>query len=162
MTIEIICIGKLKESYWREAIAEYSKRLSRFCKLEITELAESRLPDKAGAAEEQAVIKAESDAIMAKLGQAGGSQYVIALDVRGKKLDSPALANKIAALQLDGKSKISFVIGGSLGLSQELLQAADYRLSFSDMTFPHQLMRVILLEQIYRAFKINANEIYHK
>ena len=172
MTIEIICIGKLKESYWREAIAEYSKRLSRFCKLEITELAESRLPDKAGAAEEQAVIKAESDAILAKLGlagasgkgsaNAGGSQYVIALDVRGRKLDSPALANKIAALQLDGRSKISFVIGGSLGLSEELLHAADYRLSFSDMTFPHQLMRVILLEQVYRAFKINANETYHK
>ncbi len=192
MTIEIICVGKLKESYWRDAIAEYSKRLGRFCRLEIVELAESRLPDKAGAAEEQAVIKAESDAILAKLGRGSGGtssgrsaaggvssgrgasggqggagrsaagHYVVALDVLGKRLDSPGLAEKIASLQLDGKSKISFVIGGSLGLSQELLKAADFRLSFSDMTFPHQLMRVILLEQIYRAFKINANETYHK
>ena len=159
MNIEIICVGKLKESYWRDAAAEYSKRLGRFCKLEIIELPESRLPDKAGPAEEQAVIRTESEAISAKIGK---DSYVIALDVRGKKLDSPGLAEKIAALQLGGKSKISFIIGGSLGLSEELLQSADYRLSFSDMTFPHQLMRVILLEQIYRAFKINANETYHK
>ena len=161
MTVEIICVGKLKESYWRDAAAEYIKRLGRFCRPEVTELAESRLPDKAGEAEEQAVIKAESDAILAKISR-GNDTYVIALDVLGKKLDSPQLAKKIASLQLSGKSRIVFVIGGSLGLSEDLLKAADYRLSFSDMTFPHQLMRVILLEQIYRAFKINAGETYHK
>lgn len=182
MTIEIVCVGKIKESYWRDAVSEYRKRLGRFCRLEITELEESRLPDRGGAAEEMAVVSSESGAILARLaraGSAGGAgagrtlspagtraaadNYVIALDVLGKRLDSPGLAKKIAAMQLEGKyKKISFVIGGSLGLSGELLEAADMRLSFSDMTFPHQMMRVILLEQIYRAFKINAGETYHK
>ncbi|MBR0139575.1 MAG: 23S rRNA (pseudouridine(1915)-N(3))-methyltransferase RlmH [Firmicutes bacterium] len=161
MNIEIICTGKLKEKYWQDAAAEYSKRLSRFCKLTVTELTEARLPDKAGPAEERQAIEAESRAVLKKL-EAGPDCYVIALDVKGKALSSEQLSEKLEALALEGKSRIAFVIGGSLGLSKELLERADFRLSFSAMTFPHQMMRVILLEQIYRAFKIGAGESYHK
>ena len=159
MTIEIICTGKLKEKYWQDAAAEYAKRLSRFCKLIITELPEVRLAG-SSEADEKAVIEAESRAVLAKLARA--QSYVIALDVRGRELSSEAFAEKISDLALTGKSHIVFVIGGSLGLSEELLRVSDMRLSFSPMTFPHQLMRVILLEQIYRAYKINAGETYHK
>ena len=162
MNIEIICVGKLKEKFWTDAIAEYSKRLGRFCKLSVTELAEVRLADNAGPAEEAAVIKAESENILKRLESRGSGSYVIALDVLGKQKTSEELAKTLADLALDGKSTVYFIIGGSLGLSQELLSKADYRLSFSKMTFPHQLMRVILLEQIYRAFKINNHEKYHK
>lgn len=161
MNIEIICTGKLKEKYWVDACAEYSKRLGRFCKLTITELAECRLPDKAGPAEEQQVIETESKAVLKRL-ESLGQSYVIALDVKGKMLGSEQLAEKIADITLAGKSRIVLIIGGSLGLSKELLSKADFRLSFSPMTFPHQMMRVILLEQIYRAYKINSNESYHK
>lgn len=161
MNIEIICTGKFKERYWQDAAAEYSKRLSRFCKLTITELPESRLPDKAGPAEEQQVIENESRAVLKKL-ESMPQSFVIALAVNGKSLSSEQLAEKIGELGLSGKSRVVFVIGGSLGLSDELLRACDMRLSFSAMTFPHQMMRVILLEQIYRAFKINAGESYHK
>ncbi|MBQ3579361.1 MAG: 23S rRNA (pseudouridine(1915)-N(3))-methyltransferase RlmH [Firmicutes bacterium] len=161
MNIEIICTGKLKERYWQDAAAEYSKRLSRFCKLTVTELPESRLPDKAGPAEEQQVIENESRAVLKKL-ESMPQSFVIALAVNGKSLSSEQLAEKIGELGLSGKSRVVFVIGGSLGLSEELLRACDMRLSFSAMTFPHQMMRVILLEQIYRAFKINAGESYHK
>ena len=161
MNIEIICTGKLKERYWQDAAAEYSKRLSRFCKLTVTELPESRLPDKAGPAEEQQVIENESRAVLKKL-ESMPQSFVIALAVNGKPLSSEQLAEKIGELGLSGKSRVVFVIGGSLGLSEELLRACDMRLSFSAMTFPHQMMRVILLEQIYRAFKINAGESYHK
>lgn len=161
MNIEIICTGKLKERYWQDAAAEYSKRLSRFCKLTVTELSESRLPDKAGPAEEQQVIENESRAVLKKL-ESMPQSFVIALAVNGKSLSSEQLAEKIDELGLSGKSRVVFVIGGSLGLSEELLRACDMRLSFSAMTFPHQMMRVILLEQIYRAFKINAGESYHK
>ncbi len=161
MNIEIICTGKLKERYWQDAAAEYSKRLSRFCKLTVTELPESRLPDKAGPAEEQQVIENESRAVLKKL-ESMPQSFVIALAVNGKSLSSEQLAEKIGELGLSGKSRVVFVIGGSLGLSEELLRACDMRLSFSSMTFPHQMMRVILLEQIYRAFKINAGESYHK
>ena len=161
MTVEILCVGKLKEDYWRDALAEYGKRLSRFCKFIVTELPETKLPDGAGPSEEQAVIRSESEALMKKLPRGQGS-YRIALAVKGKQLSSEALAEKMAALQLDGISHITFVIGGSLGMSRQLLDACDYQLSFSAMTFPHQMMRVILAEQIYRTFKINANETYHK
>jgi len=160
MTIEIICVGKLKEKYWQDAAAEYTKRLSRFCTLKITELPEVRL-NGSSAADEAAVVNAESQAIAAKL-VPGPQSYIIALAVKGKKLTSEALAEKVSDLTISGKSRIVFVIGGSLGLSEQLLSACDMRLSFSDMTFPHQLMRVVLLEQIYRAFKINAGEAYHK
>ena len=160
MTIEIICVGKLKEKYWQDAAAEYSKRLGRFCTLKITELPEVRLSG-SSAAEEAAVVNAESEAILAKLSP-GPQSFCIALAIKGKSLGSEALADKIADLGLSGKSRIVFVIGGSLGLSEKLIASCDMSLSFSAMTFPHQLMRVVLLEQIYRAFKINANESYHK
>ena len=161
MNVMVLCVGKLKEKYWVDAVGEYTKRLSRFCKLTITEVSEKRLPDKAGSSEEQAVIKAESHNLINKFPNSA-SAYLIALDVTGKQITSPELAGKISDLGLAGKSDIVFIIGGSLGLSEELLNKADLKLSFSKMTFPHQLMRPVLLEQIYRAFKINANEPYHK
>ena len=159
MNIQVVCIGKLKEKYWTEAVAEYSKRLGRFCGLEIRELKEERLPDHASPAEEQQVIDAEGKSILKQL---GSGSYVIALDVRGRQMSSEQLSDKLAQLGLEGRSSVDFVIGGSLGLSREVLQRADLRLSFSPMTFPHQMMRVILLEQIYRGFKIMRNEAYHK
>ena len=161
MTVEILCIGKLKEKYWRDALAEYGRRLSRFCKFVVTELPETKLPENAGPAEEQAVIRSESEALMNRLSH-GPNSYNIVLAVRASQLPSEALAQKIADLQLRGISRLTFVIGGSLGTSRELLNACDMELSFSEMTFPHQMMRVILAEQIYRAFKINAHETYHK
>ena len=159
MNIQIICIGKLKEKYWSEAISEYSKRLSRFCSLEIIELKEARLPDKASHAEEEAVKMEEGRSILKAIKE---GTYVITLEILGKQLTSPELAAKIENLSLEGKSNIAFVIGGSLGLSEEVSKRANFKLSFSKMTFPHQMMRVILLEQIYRSFKINRNETYHK
>ena len=159
MNIRVICIGKLKERYWTEAVAEYSKRLGSYCSLEIVELKEARLPDKAGPAEEQAVKDAEGEEILRRIKD---TDYVVTLEIKGKKMTSEQLAAKIDTLGIDGVSSINFVIGGSLGLSEAVSQRADMKLSFSDMTFPHQMMRVILLEQIYRSFKINRNESYHK
>lgn len=161
MNITVLCVGKLKEQYWTQAMEEYSKRLGRFCRLTIQEFPEERLNDHAGSGEEKAVVEAESSRIQKKLTRSASS-YVIVLDIQGKRLSSPELAEKLADLGLKGKSDVTFIIGGSLGLSRDLLDQADLRLSFSEMTFPHQMMRVILLEQIYRAFKINANEAYHK
>ena len=160
MNLEIICIGKLKEKYWQDAADEYLKRLGRFAKVTVTELPEERLRG-SSPADEAAVISAEGASILAKLAP-GPQSFIIALAVGGKRLSSEGLAEKIASLTLEGKSRIAFVIGGSLGLSADVLKAADMQLSFSDFTFPHQLMRVILLEQVYRAFKINAGETYHK
>ena len=160
MNIEIICVGKLKEKYWQDAADEYLKRLGRFAKLTVTELPEERLRG-SSPADEEAVIRAEGEAILGKL-QPGPQSIIIALAVNGKRLTSEGLSEKIAQLGLEGKSRVVFVIGGSLGLSEDVLNAADLKLSFSDFTFPHQLMRVILLEQIYRAFKITAGETYHK
>ena len=159
MKINIICIGKLKEKYWTAAIAEYSKRLSRFCDLNIVELKESPLRANPSAADEEEVKTKEGEAILAKVKPA---DYVITLEIAGKGLSSEQLATKISDLALRGNSSIDFIIGGSLGLSPEVSRRADFKLSFSAMTFPHQMMRVILLEQIYRAFKINNNEAYHK
>ena len=159
MNIQIICIGKLKEKYWTDAIAEYSKRLSRYCTLEIIELKESRLPDKASAADEENVKLEEGRAILKAIKD---GTYVITLEILGKQLTSPELADKIQTLSIEGKSNVAFIIGGSLGLSAEVSKRADYKLSFSKMTFPHQMMRVILLEQVYRGFKIIKNEAYHK
>lgn len=159
MNINVVCIGKLKEKYWSDAISEYSKRLSRYCSLQIKELKEDRLHDNASAAEEQAVKVNEGKSILKALSD---NSYVIALDVKGKQLSSESLADKIEGLAVDGRSNIDLIIGGSLGLSEEVLKRADFRLSFSPMTFPHQMMRVILLEQIYRSFKIIKNETYHK
>lgn len=159
MNITIVCIGKLKEKYWVSAIEEYSKRLSKYCTLVIDELKEERLPDNASVAEEQAVKVAEGKNILKRIKK---DSYVITLEIKGNQLSSEKLADKINQLGLEGKSDLLFVIGGSLGLSEQVSQRSDYKLSFSAMTFPHQMMRVILLEQIYRAFKINKNESYHK
>ena len=149
MNISIICVGKLKEKYWQDAAAEYLKRLSRFAKVEIIELSESKTDD----------IGEESAAIISHIPKAS---FVVALDVLGKSLSSEGLADLISEKAVSGISHISFIIGGSNGFNDEVRKTADLRLSFSSFTFPHQLMRVILLEQIYRAFKINAGEKYHK
>ena len=163
MNIDIVCIGKLKEKYWTQACEEYVKRLGRFGKTTIWELPESRLPDNASPAQEEAVKEAEGKAILAKIEGLGRQQaYVFALDPKGKQTGSEGFAEKLSQIALNGRSRIVFVIGGSLGLSAAVRKEADELLSFSAMTFPHQLFRVMLLEQIYRAFKINAGEKYHK
>lgn len=159
MNVTILAVGKLKEKYWRDAVAEYSKRLKSYCSLQITEIKESPLRANPSAADEEAVKIAEGADILSRIRP---SDYVITLEIKGKVLSSEALAQKIEALAIDGKSSIVFVIGGSLGLSEEVSRRADFKLSFSAMTFPHQMMRVILLEQIYRSFKINRHEAYHK
>ena len=158
MNIDIVCIGKLKERYWTEACAEYIKRLSSYCSIKVTELREARQTG-TGPAAEALVVEQEGRSILDKIGE---RDYVIALAVKGKRLSSEGLAEKINALALEGRSDVCFVIGGSLGLSDEVMRRADMALSFSDMTFPHQMMRVILLEQIYRSFKIIRGETYHK
>ena len=159
MNITILCVGKLKEKYWRDAEAEYSKRLKRFVNLQITELKESLLPANASPADEAAVKEAEGEAILAKI---KSSDHVISLEIDGKGLSSTQLSAKIEELGLQGKSSIVFVIGGSLGLSPAVSRRADFKLSFSAMTYPHQMMRIILLEQVYRSFKIIRHEAYHK
>ena len=158
MNIQLICVGKLNERYWKEAVAEYQKRLSNYCTISIEEIKEARLTDSSSEAEEK-VKDAEGKQIIRKLNRGA---YVIALDVQGKQLSSEEFARKIEDLGIEGKSNIAFIIGGSIGLSKEVLDLADLRLSFSKMTFPHQMMRVIFLEQLYRAFKIMKNETYHK
>lgn len=159
MKITIISVGKIKEKFYRDAIDEYAKRLSKYCKFEILEVADEKTPDKCSEVEEQLILSKEADKIMKYI---RSEMYVYALAIKGKKLDSIAFANEINQLGLSGKSSIAFVIGGSLGLHASILNRADRHLSFSDMTFPHQLMRVILSEQIYRCFRIIANEPYHK
>ena len=159
MNIRIVCIGKLKEKYWTEAVQEYSKRIKRFSGLEIVELKESLLPANASLKDEEKVKEEEAKEILKVLKK---DEYVITLEIKGKPLSSEELASKVANLALEGHPDIAFVIGGSLGLGAEISKRANFKLSFSNMTFPHQLMRVILLEQIYRSFKINNNETYHK
>ncbi|MCI8349298.1 MAG: 23S rRNA (pseudouridine(1915)-N(3))-methyltransferase RlmH [Firmicutes bacterium] len=159
MRVRIVCIGKLKEKYWTAAVDEYSKRLSKYCDLEILQLKETKLADKPSEADEKNVIYEEGQTILKNIKD---GTYVIALEINGKSLSSEELAAKVDRLAIEGKSDITFVIGGSLGLSKEVSQRADFSLSFSKMTFPHQMMRVILLEQIYRSFKIIKNEAYHK
>jgi len=157
--ITILCVGKIKEKYFVDAIKEYSKRLSRYCKLDIVEVADEKTPD--GASElVVAQIKEKEGERMEKY--IPENAYVIALAIEGKKLTSEKLSEKIDTLGVSGVSQIVFLIGGSLGMSDLLLKRADYLLSFSDMTFPHQLMRVILLEQIYRSYRIIHGEPYHK
>ena len=159
MKITIICVGKIKEDFYRKAVSEFEKRLSRYCKLEIIEVQDEKTPDKAPEAVNLQIKEKEGERLLAHIRD---DAYVIALAIQGNELSSEQLAARISQLALNGKSHIIFVIGGSLGLSDAVLKRADYQLSFSPMTFPHQLMRVILLEQIYRAFKINAGEPYHK
>ena len=159
MNIKIIAVGKLKESYWRDAVSEYSKRLGAYCSLEIIEIKESRLRANPSPADEAAVKTAEGEDILRHINK---EDYVITLEIKGKGLSSEQLADKIEKLALEGKSSLAFVICGSLGLSPDVSRRADFKLSFSAMTFPHQMMRVVLLEQIYRSFKINRGETYHK
>lgn len=158
-TISIICVGKIKEKYWNDAIAEYSKRLSRYCKLNIIEVADEKTPDNAPAAIEEQIKKKEGDRILQNIDQ---SAYVCALAINGKKYSSEGFSEYISGLGVQGTNHIAFVIGGSLGLHDDVLKRANSKISFSDMTFPHQMMRVILLEQIYRAYRIMHNEPYHK
>lgn len=159
MKISILSVGKVKESYFRDAITEYSKRLSKYCKLEIIEVVDEKTPDRASEVVCEQIKEKEAQRLMRHVRE---DAYVIALAIEGKQLDSVELAQKIDHLGIAGKSQIQFVIGGSLGLHKSLLKRADYKLSFSKMTFPHQLMRVILLEQIYRSYRIIAGEPYHK
>lgn len=159
MNITIVSVGKIKEKYLADAIKEYSKRLSRYCKLDIIELPDEQTPDKGGEALELQIKQKEGQKILKSIRE---DTYVIALAIEGKKLTSEAFAQKLDTLGIQGNSHIVFVIGGSLGLAPEVLQRADFKLSFSDMTFPHQLMRVILLEQIYRCYRIIHREPYHK
>jgi 23S rRNA (pseudouridine1915-N3)-methyltransferase len=159
MNIKIIAVGKLKEKYLKEGIAEYLKRLKPYAKVEIIEVAEEKEPANASPADGIMIKEREGERILEKV-KAGS--YLIALAIDGKLLSSEELAEKLDHLALEGKSDIAIVIGGSLGLSEEVLGRADFKLSFSKMTFPHQLMRLILMEQIYRAFKISKGEPYHK
>lgn len=159
MKITLITVGKIKEKYFTMAIDEYSKRLGRYCRLEIIELADEKTPDNASEAQNRQIKEKEGERI---LGVINDSSYVIALAIEGKMLDSVELSQKLSKLAVDGYSSITFIIGGSLGLDERVLNRADYLLSFSKMTFPHQLMRVLLLEQIYRGFRIVKNEPYHK
>ena len=159
MKITLLTVGKIKEKYLRDGIAEYAKRLGRYCRLEIIEVADEKTPDNASAAQEYQIKEVEGERLLRYIKD---TDYVMALAIDGKMLDSVELSEKLERLFVQGKSILVFVIGGSLGLSEEVLCRADYRLSFSKMTFPHQLMRMILLEQLYRSFRISKGEPYHK
>lgn len=159
MHIKIIAVGKLKEKYLKMAIGEYLKRLTPYARVDISEITDEPAPQNASPAEENQVREKEGERIARQIKD---GTYLIALDIKGKMFSSEELAAHLAELSLTGKSDITFLIGGSIGLAPALLSRADLRLSFSPMTFPHQLMRVILLEQLYRCFKINAGEPYHK
>lgn len=159
MKITVITVGKIKEKYLKDAIAEYSKRLSRYCKLEILEVADGKTPDGASEIVEENIREKEGERILKLIKE---DAYVITLEINGKMLTSEELADRIETLGIQGKSHLVFVIGGSIGLGREVLRRSDYALSFSKMTFPHQLMRVILLEQIYRSYRIINGEPYHK
>ena len=158
LEIRVICVGKLKEKYWEAAVSEYMKRLGAYCSFSVTEVKEEKLPANASAANERNVTGAEGRSLLSKISK---SDYVIALDVKGRELSSEDLAERIRETAFT-HPVIDFIIGGSLGLSDEVKRRADLRMSFGRITLPHQLARVVLAEQIYRAFKINAGETYHK
>ncbi len=159
MKITVISVGKLKEKYLKDAIAEYAKRLGKYCKLELLEVADEKTSENAGSAAEEAVRAKEGERILKLMRD---DAYIITLEIDGAQLSSEKLAEKIESLGVGGKSRIIFIIGGSIGLGREVRKKSDFALSFSKMTFPHQLMRVILLEQIYRSFRIINGEPYHK
>ncbi len=159
MKISILCVGKVKEKFYRDAIDEFAKRLSRYCKLDIIEVTDEKTPDQASETEVRQIKEKEGERLLKNIKD---DAYVIALCIDGKQLDSEELSDKMEKLGISGNSHICFVIGGSLGLADEVIRRADYKLSFSKMTFPHQLMRVILMEQIYRAYRIMNHEPYHK
>ena len=159
MNITVLCVGQIKEAFVREAIAEYQKRLSRYAKLNIIEVADEKTKENASEIEMDAIRHKEGERLLKHIKD---TDYCITLEIKGKALDSVALSEKIETLGLQGHSSLVFVIGGSIGLDKAVLQRSDFALSFSQMTFPHQLMRVILLEQIYRSYRIMNNEPYHK
>lgn len=157
--INIICVGKIKEQYLRDAINEYSKRLTKYCSLTITELLDEKIPNNPSEKEIELIKNKEGQNILSQIKK---DTYLICLDLKGKQYTSEEFSNKLNEISLNFNSSITFVIGGSLGISNEILSKANELISFSKMTFPHQLFRVFLLEQIYRAFKITNNENYHK
>ncbi|MBC2580923.1 23S rRNA (pseudouridine(1915)-N(3))-methyltransferase RlmH [Clostridium sp. DJ247] len=159
MNIYIICVGKLKEKYLKDAIEEYSKRLIRYCKLQIIELQDEKTPDNASIKDELIIKEKEGDNILKHIKD---NMFVITLDLKGKMLSSEELSYFITDLGVKGTSNLAFIIGGSLGLCGKVLKRANFSICFSKMTFPHQLIRVILLEQIYRSYRIANNEPYHK
>ena len=158
MKIKILCVGKIKEKFFNEALLEYKKRLSGYCKIEIIEVSDEKIKYENDSNKEIA-MKKEGERLLAKIKD---NDYLITLEIRGEKMSSENLANKINKLSIEGVSNIVFLIGGSYGINKEVRNRSNFSLSFSEMTFPHQLMRVVLLEQIYRTFKINKNEPYHK
>lgn len=159
MRITVISVGKIKEKFYTGAIEEYSKRLSKYCTLSLVEVADEKAPETLSEKEMVQIKDREGERILDKIKD---SQYVITLEIRGKQLTSEELSDKLSALGLEGNSDVVFVIGGSLGLSEAVMQRSNFALSFSKMTFPHQLMKVVLLEQVYRGFRILRNEPYHK
>jgi len=159
MNIKLVTVGKLKEKYLKQGILEYMKRLSSYANVDIVEVADEKAPEKLGEAEMEAVRKKEGERILGKISP---DAYVITLEIDGKMITSEGLARKMEELATYGKSKVVFVIGGSLGISESVQGRSDFALSFSKMTFPHQLMRLVLLEQVYRAFRIVRGEPYHK
>ncbi len=159
MKITVIGVGKLKEKYLKEGVGEYAKRLSRFCDLQLVEVEDEQAPETLSTAQEEQIKRKEAAKILGKLKEGA---FLIVLDVKGVKKSSEEFAAALQSCFNIGRSNITFVIGGSLGLDPELVKKADLKLSFSDMTFPHQLMRLILLEQTFRAFKIINGEVYHK
>lgn len=158
MKIKILCVGKIKEKFFNEALLEYKKRLSGYCKIEIIEVSDEKIKYENDSNKEIA-MKKEGERLLAKIKD---NDYLITLEIKGEKMSSENLANKINKLSIEGVSNIVFLIGGSYGINKEVRNRSNFSLSFSEMTFPHQLMRVVLLEQIYRIFKINKNEPYHK
>ena len=156
--INVICVGKIKESFFRDAILEYSKRLSRFCNLAITELQDEKIPEKASEKIEQEIKEKEGQNIISHIKK---DSYIVCLDLKGKELSSEEFSKNIENISMQS-SQITFIIGGSLGLTEKLLGLSNQKICFSKMTFPHQLIRVFLLEQIFRAFKISNGETYHR
>ena len=159
MKIDIICVGKLKEKYWVNAVGEYKKRLSKYANIQIIEIPDEKTPDGASQALEEQIKAKEGQGILKHI---KGDAHVIALAIEGEQSSSEDFADKIEKLGINGKSHIVFIIGGSLGLAEDVMKRANEAISFSKMTFPHQLMRVVLLEQVYRGFRIIRNEPYHK
>lgn len=158
LNINIVCIGKIKENYLKDAIAEYSKRLSKFCSLHITELSDEKLPSKLNDSIINEIKTKECNKILQAVKK---DSYIICLDLKGKEFSSEEFSQKLDNIALNFNSSITFVIGGTLGLNEEVLSLANEKICFSKMTFPHQLIRVFLLEQLFRAFKISNHETYH-
>lgn len=159
LNISLICIGNLKEKYWAQGVEEYSKRLSAFCRFSVIQLNEERISNNPSPGEIDRILNAEGKRILEKIPK---NSYVISMCIEGKQISSNELSQKIDDISLSGKSSLCFIIGGSRGLSQQVKQRSDFKLSMSKMTFPHQMARVILCEQIYRAFEISSNGKYHK